>query len=244
MKAFLLCAGLGTRLRPITHHTPKCLVPIGGRPLLAIWLHLFRRCGVTDVLINTHHLAEKVVSYLQGWHGPPAVSVTYEPELLGSAGTLGANWNFVAGDEAFLVCNGDNLTDIDLAELARRHARSPKLVTMAVFRTDRAKECGVVELDGNGEVLTFEEKPLAPRSNLANAGVYVMSTRVRSKLPETRPADIGHDLLPRCAGELGAWVWEGLLLDIGTPEAYARAQKVWRERERAAADGASRRPGI
>lgn len=229
MKALLLCAGLGTRLQPITLNTPKCLVPIGGRPLLAIWLDSFRRHGVNEVLINVHHLAGKVAGFLHGWEGPPEVSVTYEPELLGSAGTLAANWDFVSGEEAFLVCNGDNLTDIDLTGLIRSHQRTSNLVTMAVFRADRPGECGVVELDQNGAVLSYEEKPAAPRSNLANGGVYVMSREVRSKLPEKKPADIGYDLLPRCADQLGGWFWKGLLLDIGTPDAYARAQEVWRE---------------
>ncbi len=157
----------------------------------------------------------------------PAVSVTFEPELLGSAGTLAANWEFVASEPAFLVCNGDNITDIDLTELIRRHTGSSKLITMALFHADRPRECGVAEVDSTGEVLAFEEKPAAPRSNLANGGVYVMSPAVRSKLPRKVPADIGRDLLPHCVGQLGGWIWEGVLLDIGTPDAYARAQDVW-----------------
>src|ERR1041385_6920829 len=101
MKAFLLAAGLGTRLRPITSTTPKCLVPIDGLPLLEIWLRECERAGVEGVLINTHHLAECVRQFVAERRGVP-VTLTHEPVLLGSAGTIAANWDFVGSDESFV----------------------------------------------------------------------------------------------------------------------------------------------
>ena len=88
MKAFLLAAGLGSRLRPLTDRTPKCLLPIGGRPMLQIWLEQMGSWGVTDVLVNTHHLWEQVEAFASTWRGKAKLHLAHEPDLLGSAGTL------------------------------------------------------------------------------------------------------------------------------------------------------------
>ena len=103
MKAFLLAAGVGSRLRPMTDTIPKCLVPIGGQPLLDIWLDAFDRAGVDEVLVNLHHLPDVVRRRLAAHKGTPAVHMVYEPELLGSAGTLAANRQWVDGEDLFLV---------------------------------------------------------------------------------------------------------------------------------------------
>ena len=109
MKAIILAAGLGTRLRPITETTPKCLVPINGVPLLELWLRQCERAGIDAVLVNTHHLAERVEEFVAARRGMP-VTLAYEPSLLGSAGTIATNWNFVDSDDSFLVVYADNLT--------------------------------------------------------------------------------------------------------------------------------------
>src|SRR6185295_6288407 len=121
MKAFLLAAGLGTRLRPITDSAPKCLLPIGGRPMLDIWLDALAKAGVNEVLVNAHHLAGQVEAHVAARSGAPAVHVVIEPELLGSAGTLRANRDFLIGEDMFLAINADNLTDFDLSVLIDAH---------------------------------------------------------------------------------------------------------------------------
>ena len=122
MKAFLLAAGTGTRLRPITDTTPKCLVTIGDRTLLDIWLDAFARAGVTEVLINLNHLADAVRAHVATRAGQqPAIRLVFEPELLGSAGTLAAGRDWVEEEEFFLACNADNLTDFDLDDLIAAH---------------------------------------------------------------------------------------------------------------------------
>ncbi len=158
MKAFLLAAGEGTRLKPLTNHVPKCLVPIGGRPLLEIWLERLAQHGVGEVLVNTHHLASNVWDFAERWTGLPKIRLTFEPELLGSAGTLRWNRDFVAGEEDFLVCYADNLTDIDIGRLVGFHRSRRALITMALFRSIRPAECGIVELDDAGRVTGYEEK--------------------------------------------------------------------------------------
>jgi mannose-1-phosphate guanylyltransferase len=228
MKAFLLAAGLGTRLRPLTDTVPKCLVPVAGRPLLELWLDNFRGAGVDEVLVNLHHMAEQVQSSLAAHRGDPRVRTSYEPTLLGSAGTLAAGREFVGSDEVFLAVNGDNLTDFDLRRLVVALEAAPSAqAAIAVFHAPRPQACGILEVE-DGVVTSFEEKPAAPRSDLANAGMYAFRRPVLDLVPETRPVDIGTHLLPRLVGcSVAVPVGEAFLLDVGTPDALARAEAEW-----------------
>jgi mannose-1-phosphate guanylyltransferase len=229
VKAFLLAAGLGTRLRPITDTVPKCMVTIDGRPLLDIWLDGFDRAGVDEVLVNLHYLPDVVRRHLAARTGPPAVRTFFEPELLGSAGTLAANRDWVAGEDMFLACNADNLTDFDLRSLVRAHREHGAVATLTVFRSDRPSAGGVVELDAAGLVTGFTEKPAQPVSDLVNAGMYAFRPSLLDELGGP-PCDIGYDLLPGLVGRAGAVLVEGYFRDIGTVEAYRRAQQEWPER--------------
>jgi mannose-1-phosphate guanylyltransferase len=235
MKAFLLAAGLGARLRPLTDQIPKCLVPINGKPLLQIWLDLLGRHGVKEVLVNTHHLPERVIQFTSSLSSrKPKLWLTYEASLLGSAGTLAENWDFIKDEESFLVCYADNLTDINLEHLIQFHESHHGVLTMALFHSEKPTECGIAQLDNGRQILSFEEKPTHPKSSLANAGIYIMRRTIRSRITNKRPADIGFDLLPACLGDTFGWLCEGTLIDIGTPQAYASAQDIWQKSSAAA----------
>lgn len=227
MKAFLLAAGVGSRLRPITDTIPKCMVVIDDRPLLDIWLEAFDRAGVDEVLVNLHHLPDVVHRHIAARSGPPAVRTVLEPELLGSAGTLLANRAWVDGEESFLVCNADNLTDFDLRSLVEAHRHHDAIATLTVFRSDRPWTGGVVEIDAAGRVTGFEEKPAHPVSDLTNAGMYAFRPAVLDEIDEVLPRDIGFDLLPRLVGRARAVLVEGYFRDIGTADAYQRAREEW-----------------
>ena len=228
MKAFLLAAGLGTRLRPITESTPKCLLPIGGTPLVDLWLNALAECGVDEVLVNAHHLAQLVRAHLTARAGPPLVHLVEEPQLLGSAGTLRANRDFVAGEAMFLAVNADNLTDFDLDLLIDAHRASGAIATLALFRAARPCECGVVEVE-DGRVVGYVEKPADPSSDLANAGMYAFHPCVLDEIAGPLPKDIGYDLLPRLVGKAHAVQLDGsYFIDIGTPDALRRARDEWK----------------
>jgi mannose-1-phosphate guanylyltransferase len=230
MRAFLLAAGLGTRLRPITDTIPKCLVPIAGRPLLDIWLDTLAAAGVTEVLINIHHLPDLVRSHLAGRAGAPAVHLVEEPVLLGSAGTLRNNRDFVAGEEMFLAINADNLTDFDLEVLVSAHRAGGSIATLSLFRTPRPRECGIVEVVA-GAVVGYQEKPAHPRGDLANAGLYAFHPSVIDEISGPLPKDIGYDLLPGLVGRARAVSLDGCyFIDIGTPAALQRANDEWESR--------------
>ena len=227
MKAFLLAAGIGSRLRPLTAVTPKCMLDIGGRPLLDTWLDAFDRAGVDEVLLNLHHLPDVVRRHVAARQGPPAVRTFYEPELLGSAGTLAANRQWVAGEELFLACNADNLTDFDLSLLVDTHLRHGAIATLTVFHSPNPSAGGVVELDAAGLVTGFAEKPSQPVSDLVNAGMYAFDPVLLDEITGAPPKDIGYDLLPRLVGRARAVLVEGYFRDIGTPEAYRLACEEW-----------------
>jgi mannose-1-phosphate guanylyltransferase len=226
MKAFLLAAGVGSRLRPITDTIPKCMVAIDGQPLLDIWLDAFDRAGVDEVLVNLHHLPDIVRQHIAGRIGPPVVHTVFEPELLGSAGTLVANRGWV-GEESFLACNADNLTDFDLRSLIQAHRQHDAIATLAVFHSERPSAGGVVETDAAGRIIGFAEKPAHPVSDLTNAGMYAFHPGVLDEIDGGPPADIGFDLLPRLIGRARAVLVEGYFRDIGTADAYRRAREEW-----------------
>ncbi|HEU5469741.1 MAG TPA: nucleotidyltransferase family protein [Actinophytocola sp.] len=233
MKAFLLAAGLGTRLRPITDSMPKCMVPVGSRPMLDIWLDMLEKAGVTEVLVNLHHFAGAVREHLVHRTGGPRVRLFVEPELLGSAGTLLANREWVADEEMFLAVNADNLTDFDLTELVEAHRAGRPMATLTLFHAPRPSECGIVDVV-DGHVVGFTEKPEQPRGDLANAGMYAFRPDVLDLIAGPVPRDIGYHLLPRLVGYARAiTLGDSYFIDIGTPEALARARADWEGRGKA-----------
>ena len=126
MKAFLLAAGKGTRLQPLTFHTPKCLVPIAGKPLIEYWFDLFELYGIDEILINTSHLSEKVRDYINSHSRGLKITLTYEETLLGSGGTIKKNRYFVEGEISFYIFYADNLTNVNLKKMLEFHNEKGK----------------------------------------------------------------------------------------------------------------------
>ena len=228
MKAFLLAAGLGKRLRPLTYQRPKCLLPVSGKPLLNYWLSLCRRYGIDSLLINIHHHADQVVEYLHTVEKDGLqIKIFPEEQLLGSGGTLAANIDFVREEREFLVLYADNLTNVDLDGLIRFHRSHNDLATLGLFHSSMPQQCGIVELDGTGRVRSFQEKPARPRSDLANAGVLVMNPEIFTFFPKRRKFDLGLDVMPRLVGRMHGVVIREYLQDIGTIEKYLDALRNW-----------------
>ena len=235
MRAFLLAGGLGTRLMPLTRTMPKCMVPINGEPLLAIWLEHLAREGVRDVLVNVSQHVEQVERFLESRSWGLTVHLEAEREPLGTAGTVLARRDFVADQESFFVLHADNLTDVSLAQLATLHGRHAAPVTMGLFHAPVPRSAGIVQLSETGLVLAFEEKPERPVGNLANAGIYLARQSIFDHVP-SGPAivDFGHDVLPQLVGRLYACVLDGFLMDVGTPETLRQAATFWADRSASA----------
>lgn len=231
MKAFLMAAGLGTRLRPITNTIPKCMVPIKGRPLLAWWMDLFEKHNVSDVLINTHYLPELVRDFICSYNRQNhkiKIYESYEPVLLGSAGTLKANRKFVENEASFLICYADNLTNANLSQLMLQHEQVKPVLTMALFHTNNPTGCGIATVNEKHMITEFIEKPKHPVSNLANAGIYVAGQELFDYIPNNKDeVDLGKDVLPLLTVKMAGYEIKDYLLDIGTMGNYQKAQEEW-----------------
>lgn len=227
MKAFLLAAGHGTRLRPITDTVPKCLVPIRGTPLLRIWLQLCRHYGIDELLINLHSHADQVRAFLEHENDGPAVEVFEEPTLLGSAGTLLANRSWVESDELFWVFYADVLTNANLRAMLDFHHRHGACATLGVYTVPDPSRCGVVTVDSQGLVRDFVEKPHNPASNLVFSGILIGTPALLRAIPDIPQPDIARDLLARLLGRMCAYPISEFLVDIGTRTNYCYAQESW-----------------
>lgn len=237
MKAFLLAAGKGTRLRPYTDAHPKCLIPIHGTPLLKIWLDLLALHGASEVLINTHHHASQVDAFIadQKNRADLTLHTFYESNLLGSAGTVWQNRNWVVDEDLFIIAYADNLTNADLTRMIAAHrgfAARGGLLTMGLIRAPNPRECGIVTLEQDQRIIRFIEKPEAPESDLANGGIYIANPQIFDYFPEqikddARVWDLGHHLLPRLIGRMHGYEIPGYLRDIGNPQAYRQALTEW-----------------
>jgi mannose-1-phosphate guanylyltransferase len=229
MKALLLAAGFGTRLRPLTDLMPKCLVPIKGRPLLGIWLQRLSAAGCGPFLINTHYKTEQIESFLDSSAYRTQVTLTHEPVLLGTAATLIANLDFFEGEDGLLI-HADNYCLADFADFIRAHRRRPAecLMSMMTFRTDTPSLCGIVTLDERNVVIGFEEKQEHPSGNLANGAIYILSAELLTKLRLSIPGvtDFSTQVLPGLMRRIYTYETSAPLIDIGTPKTYAKANAL------------------
>jgi len=242
MKAFLLAAGKGTRLAPMTDSIPKCLVPIAGKPLLLIWIKLFEKWGIREVLINTHHLADLVEQFIDTISQQTSVSITlaHEDTLLGSGGTVLANKQFVEKETDFLIAYADNLTNLNIRNMTHNHMEFKKkggVLTMGLVRVPNPSACGIAKMDPTGKITSFVEKPKDPPDNLANAGIYVASEDIFKFFPEPDEThgedvlDFGYHILPRMTDSMYGYEIKEYLRDIGTIKSYDKANKEWPEHQ-------------
>ena len=174
LKAILLSAGFGTRLRPLTENIPKCLIKVKGKPLLDIWLSKLEKLGFDEVLINTHYLSEKVEKFISlRKESKMKIILTYENEILGTAGTLKENISFF-DDSVGLLIHADNYTEDDLSSFLKSHKSKPEgcLISMLTFDTDKPSTCGIVKVNKENIVEAFYEKKEENYGNLANGAVY------------------------------------------------------------------------
>jgi D,D-heptose 1,7-bisphosphate phosphatase len=226
-RAIILAGGLGTRLRPLTDTLPKCLVPIAERPLLDYWVDALARAGVGSARVNNHAHPEQVRAFVEGVTASGRLELveSYEPQLLGSAGTIAANADLADGADAVIVVYADNFSDVDLAAMLAFHRSHDDPFTMLLFRAPNPKACGIAELDAEGRVVSFVEKPAEPKSNLANGGVYIVDADAYREIAAMKAFDLGFEVLPRFVGRMRGWAWEGYHLDVGTHEALEQARR-------------------
>ena len=202
MRALVLAAGMGERLRPLSNNIPKPMLPIGGRPLIHYALAMLKRGGITEVAINVHHLAGKVQAGL-GDGSQLGMRITYAPEpvLLGTGGPLNGLREYLGGD-SFVIANSDGILDLDLAAMIAIHRERGALATIALFKPANLDYYSLIEIDADERIrrmrllvrrspLEFDDYPkdLAPTtlSSLMYCGVIVAEPAVLGMIPATPP---------------------------------------------------------
>ncbi|MGC8960710.1 MAG: nucleotidyltransferase family protein [Chloroflexia bacterium] len=221
MKAVILAGGRGRRLAPYTTVLPKPLMPIGDVPILEVVVRQLAHAGFGEITLAVGYLAELLMAYF-GDGGKWGVRIRYsrEERPLGTAGPLA----LVEGlDEPFLAMNGDLLTNLDYRSLWDYHCSHEAVVTMATYTREVHIDLGIVQVDGQGWVCDYIEKPTY--RHLVSTGIYIFDPAVLRYIPRGEPLDLP-DLIRKllAAGErVAAYPFEGIWLDIGRPDDYERA---------------------
>lgn len=226
MKAVLLAAGLGTRLKPITDNIPKCLVPINGKPLLHYWIAMLQYDPhIEEIFINLHYKSDMVEEYLaHAWPNNSKIKTLYEEKLLGTAGTIKQNYSLLRGEHCFVV-HADNFSQFNFCEFKKHHfsALNEAEITMMLFETDQPQQCGIVVINDQGTVVSMHEKEPNPPGNLANGAVYLFKPDVIEKIYLKNWHDISNQVIPAYLGKISSWKNTVYHRDIGTIESYNRA---------------------
>ena len=227
MQALILAGGKGTRLRPLTMHTPKPIVPIANQPFLLYQLELLKRADVRDVILSLSYQPQKIEDKLgDGSDFNVRVSYAVEASPLGTAGAYRNAASMIS--ETTVVFNGDVLTDIDMNDVIRFHREQQAAATIVLAPVENPTAYGLVETEKDGRVRRFLEKP-SPEEvtcNTINAGIYILEPRVLDYVPEGEPFMFEYGVFPQLLERkepFFAYIWRGYWRDIGTASSYLQA---------------------
>lgn len=229
MKAIVLAGGFGTRLRPLSCSRPKMLFPVANKPLIDYTLQNLSDGGVDTVILSVYYMAESLVRYLGPTKSGLGILYSREQRPLGTGGPI-KHAEDLLNDEYFLTLNGDVLADIDYRRLVNFHKEKGGAATIALVQVPDPSRYGAVELDWEGRITRFVEKPEPGRapSNLINAGIYILEPEVLDYIPSGRKVSIETEVFPKLAAERKLYGFEchGFWIDIGIPEEYLQANAM------------------
>jgi mannose-1-phosphate guanylyltransferase len=225
MRAVVLVGGEGTRMRPLTETMPKPLLPLVDRPSLDHVLDHMARHGVHEVILSSPYLEATFDPFISARRGDPAITWITEDAPLGTGGAI-VNALGAVGDEPFFALNGDILTDLDLTAMLALHRANDAAVTIALHHVDDARAFGLVDVDRDGRVRAFREKPEAPIPGEINAGTYLIDPSVLAAWTPGETISIEREIFPaviRAGDAVFGFASDAYWLDLGTPEKYLRA---------------------
>ena len=219
MNAIILSAGKGTRIREINSETPKVLIPIAHKPMLLWNIELLKEYGITDIAINTHHMADQIKEYLgDGKEYGVNIIYSYEKELLGTAGALNSFKDFF--DDTFFVLYGDVISRINLERLKEFHEKNNAIGTLVVHETDHSEDSDIVCIDKDNRIISTLHKPGSNNfGTLGSAAMYILEPEILNYINPT-PCDFFKDVFPRILenGEkVMAYNTDEFIRDAGTP---------------------------
>jgi NDP-sugar pyrophosphorylase family protein len=228
-RAVVLAAGRGLRLGELTEKMPKVMLPLDGKPLLEHLINWLRSYNILEIIINVHYMPQSIIQYF-GDGRKLGVKIQYskEEEILGTAGALDRIREQL--NDRFVVTYGDLLTNVDLNAFTKWHITKSNDLSMTVYKVEDPTRAGIVQMDAEGRLLRFHEKPSRDEafSNLANAGIFVFEPKILQFVPHDKYFDIGHDLIPtllRNGVNVHCYPISEYLLDIGGIERYNQAQR-------------------
>jgi mannose-1-phosphate guanylyltransferase len=228
MRAVVLVGGFGTRLRPLTNSVPKPMLPVGHQPMIARLIGRLARGGVTEVVLALGFKPEPFLeAFPDGRCGDVELRYAVEPEPLDTAGAIRFAADEVGIDDTFVVANGDVMTDLDVGALVAAHRSWEAEATIHLIGVDDPSSFGVVDVDEQGSIRAFVEKPArgAEPSNLINAGTYVFEPSVLNRIEPGRPSSVERDTFPAIAadGRLFGLATDDYWIDAGRPSLYRAA---------------------
>lgn len=232
MQALILAGGFGTRLRPLTLHTPKPVVSLVGRPILAYQLEILKRAGITDVILSLNYQPTKIREVI-GDGADYGVNVRYavEPEPMGTAGAVKFAEEFIR--ETTVILNGDNLINLDIHALVQYHKEKQAAMTVVLETIENPSNYGLVEIDAENQILNFLEKPKPEEiekipTRTVNAGTYVLEPEILDLIPAGENYSFEYGVFPellRRKEKFFAFVTDSYWLDVGTPQRYLQAHQ-------------------
>ena len=234
MKALILAAGLGSRLK--LENIPKPMYKIHGKPVLEHNILLLKKHGIFDICITIHFRGNVIKDYFQdGKKWGVNITYSYEEELLGTSGAL-KNVDWFLNNESFFVIYGDNYTDINFSEMLSFHNQHKEIATIALFDPNKSLNSGiaggVINLDKNYNITSFIEGNNKDQTGYVNAGVYILERKITNFLSEKVPSDFGKDLFPLLLEKkikLKGYITSGFVLAIDTQDALLTSEQALRQ---------------
>jgi len=223
----VLCGGKGKRLRSVVSDRPKPLADINGRPFLDALINYISAFGFRRFILCTGYMGTAVKKYYAAKRGLDII-ISHEEKPLGTAGAVKKAERLIKSDP-FLVMNGDSICRADLLKLLAFHRKKGAEFSMVITRPEKGRDYGSVSIAGHGKIAFFREKEGAVRGALINAGIYLLERKIFSRIPAGKKRSLEREIFPTLAGgHFYGYATKAKLIDIGTPERYARARRLFR----------------
>jgi NDP-sugar pyrophosphorylase family protein len=230
LTALILAGGLGTRLKGVVSDRPKVLASVAGRPFLTYLLDQLERSGIQQVVLCTGHLGDQIEAEFGSEYAGMHLSYSLEANPLGTAGALCLAVDRFGGDR-FMVMNGDSFVDADLNAFHAQHVESGFEGSLLLVEVADAGRYGTVNLDQSGQIIGFQEKVGEPVPGVINAGVYLLSRRLLESIEPGKKVSLEAEMLPDwLQSGLGGYLVDGFFIDIGTPESYQLAERLFKDK--------------
>lgn len=227
MNAFLLCAGLGSRLKPLTNNCPKCLVKLGDSNLLDMWIHKLKNIDVKNIYINAYFLKEKIIDHIyKKYHKDKNIKIIIEDQLYGTGGSLIKNIDKFIYEDLILI-HSDNFCIDDLFSFIHQSKKNNYLINLMAHNTNNPSECGIIELNEDSVMVNFYEKVKNPPGNLANSAIFILKKKFLNSLKQNKSyyndfIDFSKEILPNYVNKSKVYVTNEYFEDIGTITNYKK----------------------